>query len=43
MLSPESHHNDDRPRDDDDDITSFDASREGDVSMRKSYIEALLQ
>jgi hypothetical protein len=44
MLSPESHHNDDRPRDDDDDVTSFDVStREGDVLMRKSYLEALLQ
>jgi hypothetical protein len=43
MLSPESRHNDDRPRDDDDDITSTDASREGDMLMRKSHLEALLQ
>jgi hypothetical protein len=43
VLSPKSHHNDDRPRDDDDDITSTDASNEDDVSMRKSYLEALLQ
>jgi hypothetical protein len=43
MLSPESHHNNDRPRDYDDDITSTDTSKEDDVSMRKSYLEALLQ
>jgi hypothetical protein len=42
MLSPkESHHNNDRPRDDDD-VTSTDASKE-DVLMRKLYLEALLQ
>jgi hypothetical protein len=43
LLSPESRHNDDRPRDNDDDITSTDASKEDDVSMRKLYLEALLQ
>jgi hypothetical protein len=43
VLSPESRHDDDRPHDDDDDVTSTDASKEGDVSMRKSYLEALLQ
>jgi hypothetical protein len=43
VLSPESRHNDDRPHDDDDDVTSTDASKEDDVSMRKSYLEALLQ
>jgi hypothetical protein len=43
VLSLESRHNDDRLRDDDDDVTSTDASREGDVLMRKSYLEALLQ
>jgi hypothetical protein len=43
MLSHESRHDDDRPHDDDDDVTSTDASEENDVSMRKSYLEALLQ
>jgi hypothetical protein len=43
VLSPESHHNDDRLHDDDDDVTSTDTSREGNMSMRKSYLEALLQ
>jgi hypothetical protein len=43
VLSPESCHDDDRPHDDDDDVTSTDASEEDDVSMRKSYLEALLQ
>jgi hypothetical protein len=43
VLSPESHHSNDRPHDDDDDVTSTDASKEDDVSRRKSYLEALLQ
>jgi hypothetical protein len=43
VLSPESRHNDDRPRDNNDDITSTDTSKEDDVSMRKSYLEAVLQ
>jgi hypothetical protein len=43
LLSPESRHDDDRPHDNDDDVTSTDASEEDDVSMRKSYLEALLQ
>jgi hypothetical protein len=43
LLSPESSHDDDRPHDYDDDVTSTDASEEDDVSMRKSYLEALLQ
>jgi hypothetical protein len=45
VLSPESRHSNDRPHDDDDDddVTSTDASKEDDVSMRKSYLEALLQ
>jgi hypothetical protein len=43
VLSPESRHDDDRPHDDNDDVTSTDASEEDDVSMRKSYLEALLQ
>jgi hypothetical protein len=43
VLSPESHHNDDRPRDNNDDVTSTDASKEDDVSMRKLYLEAALQ
>jgi hypothetical protein len=41
VLSPESCHDDDRPHDND--VTSTDASEENDVSMRKSYLEALLQ
>ena len=43
VLSPESRHDDDRPHDYYDDVTSTDASEEDDVSMRKSYLEALLQ
>jgi hypothetical protein len=43
VLSPESRHNDDRPRDNNDDVTSTDASKEDDVSMWKSYLEAVLQ
>jgi hypothetical protein len=43
VLSPESRHSDDRPHDNDDDVTSTDASKQDDVSMRKSYLEALLQ
>jgi hypothetical protein len=43
LLSPESRHNDDRPRDNNDDVTSTFASKEDDVSMRKSYLEAVLQ
>jgi hypothetical protein len=43
VLSPDSRHNDDRPRDNNNDITSTDASKEDDVSMRKSYLEAVLQ
>jgi hypothetical protein len=43
VLSPESRHNNDRPRDNNDDVTSTDASKEDDVSMRKSYLEAVLQ
>jgi hypothetical protein len=43
LLSPKSHHNNDRPHDNDDDFTSTDASKEDNASMRKSYLEALLQ
>jgi hypothetical protein len=43
VLSPESHHSDDRPHDNDDDITSTNVPKQDDVSMRKSYLEALLQ
>jgi hypothetical protein len=43
VLSPQSRHSDDRPHDNDDDVTSTDASKQDDVSMRKSYLEALLQ
>jgi hypothetical protein len=41
--SPESRHNDDGPRDDNDDVTSTDAPTEGDASTRRSYLEALFQ
>jgi hypothetical protein len=43
LLSPKSRHSDDRPHDDDDDVTSTDALKEDDMSMRKLYVEALLQ
>jgi hypothetical protein len=43
MLSPESRQNDDRPRDNNDDVTLTDTSKEDDMSMRKSYLEAVLQ
>jgi hypothetical protein len=43
VLSPESRHDDDGPRDDNDDVTSTDAPTEGDASTRRSYLEVLLQ
>jgi hypothetical protein len=38
VLSPESRHNDDRPRDDDDDVTSTDASKEDEQRVDEEIV-----
>jgi hypothetical protein len=43
LLGPESHCDDDRSRDNDDDVTSTDTWIKDKVLTRRSYLEALLQ
>ncbi len=43
VLSHESRDDEHRSRDEDDDVTSTDVATKGDVSRRRSYLEALMQ